>query len=138
MLKTTRTMNTYLKVHLKAEFGISPARFDVMAQLSRAEEPVMMSDISQGLMVTGGNVTSLIDGMERDGLVIRQHSKTDRRVTAIGMTAAGKALFDRASVANKAWVNALLSDVSAEELQELLELLVVVRSSARRASGDKS
>ena len=39
-----------------------------------------MSELSQRMMVTGGNVTGITDGLEKEGLVIRQVDPTDRRV----------------------------------------------------------
>ena len=51
-------------------------RFDYLAQLHRFrdEQPegLRMSALSRYLMVTGGNVTSLTDELEKSGLVLDQ------------------------------------------------------------------
>jgi len=43
-----------------------------MAQLERAPEGLKMSELSQRMMVTGGNVTGITDGLEKEGLVVRE------------------------------------------------------------------
>ena len=62
------------------EFGTTLPRFDLMAQLERAPEGLRMSELSQRMMVTGGNVTGITDGLEKEGLVVREVDSADRRV----------------------------------------------------------
>ena len=137
LLTTTRMMNTHLKSRLKSEFGLSLARFDVMAQLAKSSKPLTMSDVSNLLMGTGGNMTSLTDGMERDGLVARLRSATDRRVIGVELTQKGAALFEQAASENTTWVNELFTDMSLEQLILLRELIGDLKNSASRAGMDE-
>ena len=50
-----------------------------MAQLERHPEGLKMSELSRRLMVTGGNVTGITDQLEKEGLVVRDADRTDRR-----------------------------------------------------------
>lgn len=133
MLSTSRMIDKKLTRRLIDTFGISVARFEVLALLARAGEPRMMSEISSQLKVTGGNVTTLVDAMEKDGLVTRVRSTSDRRIIAINLTAAGKDLFERAAEANDAWVSQALSKLSASQMTTLHELVGQLRASAIEA-----
>ena len=73
---------------------MSLARFDYMAQLYRQPEGLRMRDLSRRLMVTGGNVTGLTDELERDGLVLREASPTDRRAWIVRLTPQGRSSFE--------------------------------------------
>lgn len=129
LLGTTRKIEVHLSAKLKAAYGISGARLDVMSRLARVRTPVMMRDISNDLMVTSGNVTSLVDAMERDALVRRVRSKSDRRVIGIELTAKGRSLFNKAAKANTAWVNTTFAEMSSEKLEALHELVRELRAS---------
>ena len=54
---------------LRARFATTLPRFDLMAALERAPDGLTMGELSRRLMVSGGNVTSIVGGLERDGLV---------------------------------------------------------------------
>ncbi len=51
-----------------------------------------MSELTNDLGVTHGAATGTIDRLERDGLVLRSHSPTDRRVVQVSLTPAGQQL----------------------------------------------
>lgn len=81
-----------------AERGISRGRFTVMMHLAMNEalgnEDPSPSAIAESLGVTRATMTQLLDGLEKDGLVVRRNAANDRRSQTIYMTAAGRALFD--------------------------------------------
>ena len=76
---------------LHQAFETTLPRFDVLAQLYRADKPLSMGELSQRLMVTNGNITGLVDRLEREGKVARSHSPADRRVQMVSQTTAGRA-----------------------------------------------
>ena len=49
-----------------------------------------MSELSRLLMVTGGNVTAIVDQLEKEGLVERLDEPADRRAFRIRLTRAGE------------------------------------------------
>jgi DNA-binding MarR family transcriptional regulator len=49
------------------------------------EGPQRMADLADALEVTPRNVTSLVDGLEQEGLVRRRPHPTDRRATIVGL-----------------------------------------------------
>ena len=48
------------------------AQFDVIAQLSREKDWTTPAELSRRLLVTAGNLTGLLDRMQKSGLVLRQ------------------------------------------------------------------
>src|ERR1700674_3672138 len=63
----------------------SYSRMRLLCQL-HDDGPRRMADLASGLDVTPRNVTTLVDGLERDGLVRRRPHPTDRRATVIELT----------------------------------------------------
>ena len=52
--------------------------------------PMNLSDISEKLLCTGGNITTVVDNLEKQQLAKRIPSKTDRRQYEIHLTQKGK------------------------------------------------
>ena len=70
------------------ESGVSYARLRLLGVL-HVQGPQIMSGLREDLGVSARYVTSLVNGLERDGLVRRVPHPTDRRATVIEATAKG-------------------------------------------------
>src|SRR3990172_11903220 len=66
------------------------AQFDVLAQLSRSTNGSTPAELSRHLLVTAGNITGLVDRMEKAGLVSRTPDPKDRRTIRLHLTDKGK------------------------------------------------
>jgi DNA-binding MarR family transcriptional regulator len=108
---------------LHQEFETTLPRFDVLAQLHRAEKPLSMGELSQRLMVTNGNVTGLVDRLAREGKVARSASADDRRVQMVSLTDDGEAQFADMARDNRTWVTLMMASLSRDEKQALFGLL---------------
>jgi DNA-binding MarR family transcriptional regulator len=75
---------------LEAEQGLPIAFFDVLAQLTQAGGRLRMSELADAVLLSRSGVTRLVDRMERDGLVRREHCPTDRRAMYTTITPVGK------------------------------------------------
>lgn len=64
-------------------------QFDVLAQLCREEEGLTFSALSERLLVTAGNLTGIVDRLEKQGYVRRETNPRDRRQTFIRVTEEG-------------------------------------------------
>jgi len=89
-----------------------------------------MNALSRLLMVTGGNVTAIVDQLEREGLVERLDEPEDRRAFRIRLTRAGERSFADMARAHEEWIVELLGGLSRREHEELLKLLARVKTSA--------
>jgi len=119
-----------VRSRLRSRFGTTLPRFDLMAQLERHPEGLKMSALSRLLMVTGGNVTGIVDQLEKEGLVERLAAPGDRRAFRIRLTRAGERSFAEMARAHEEWIVELLGGLTRREHEELLRLLARVKSSA--------
>ena len=130
LLTCTQLIERRVRSGLREEFGTTLPRFDLMAQLERHPEGLKMNELSRLLMVTGGNVTAIVDQLEKEGLVERLDEPADRRAFCIRLTRAGDKTFAEMARAHEQWVVALLSGLSRREHEELLKLLAKLKQHA--------
>src|SRR5690554_2896412 len=86
---------------MRGQFGSTLPRFDLMAHLATAPRGMRMSDLSLRMMVTNGNITGIVDQLERDGLVERLKVDSDRRSSVIRLTPEGRQTHRRMSATYK-------------------------------------
>jgi len=115
---------------LREEFGTTLPRFDLMAQLERHPEGLRMNELSRLLMVTGGNITAIVDQLEKEGQVERLDDSADRRAFRIRLTRSGEKSFLEMARAHEQWVVELLGGLSRKEHDELLKLLAKLKQHA--------
>ena len=127
LLSCTNPVEAAIRSRLRAEFGITLARFDLMAQLERNPAGLKMSELSRRLMVSGGNITGLTDQLEKEGLVARAATPDDRRVYTVRLTPAGRALFGRMAAAHERWVIGLFSALSSNERSHVYRQLAKLK-----------
>lgn len=108
---------------LRAEFGATLARFDVLSAVDRGgPDGVSLGEISRMLMVTNGAITGLVERLRADGLVdVRAGS--DRRVQVVRLTDEGERRFRAMARAHEAWIEDLFSALDPAESDQLLRLL---------------
>lgn len=73
------------------EYGLTTPQFGVLEALYHLG-PLSLGELAEKLLVTGGNVTYVMDRLEDQGLVYRQRSPQDRRVIQAKLTEAGRKL----------------------------------------------
>jgi DNA-binding MarR family transcriptional regulator len=116
---------------LKREYGSTLPRFDLLAQLERHPEGLRLGTLSERLLVTGGNVTWLVNSLEAEGLVARRRAPDDGRAWIVALTAEGRRAFASMARAHERWIAALLGDLSPRERTQLHSLLGHLKSSIR-------
>lgn len=118
-----------LRTLFRDNFSVTLPQFDVLSELERAGQPLTMSQLSRELMVSNGNVTGVIDRLERSGLVQRRRAEHDRRVQFIELTKKGRKQFDQVAEHHENWLAGLLSELSLTDMAELQRLLLKARNS---------
>src|SRR3954452_24903817 len=130
LLTCTQLIERQVRSRLREQFSSTLPRFDLMSQLERHREGLKMNELSRMLMVTGGNVTAIVDQLENEGLVERLDEPADRRAFRIRLTRGGDKTFAEMARAHEDWVVELLSGLTRREQDELLKLLAKVKSHA--------
>ncbi|ADZ70283.1 MarR family winged helix-turn-helix transcriptional regulator [Polymorphum gilvum] len=130
LLGVTRHAEAHLREFLRVNHDTTLPRFDVMAALYRRREPLTMSELSRLLLVSNGNATTVVDRLERDGLVRRVPSETDRRTVHVSLTDEGLRQFEGLAVDHEREVNALFSGLSEADLDAITDILKRMRKEA--------
>jgi DNA-binding MarR family transcriptional regulator len=127
LLTCTQLIERQVRSRLREKFATTLPRFDLMAQLERQRDGLKMNELSRMLMVTGGNITAIVDQLEHEGLVERLDDAADRRAFRIRLTRTGERTFAEMARAHEEWVVELLAGLSRREQEELLKLLAKVK-----------
>lgn len=101
--------------------GLTHGQFAVLEALFHLGS-LNQSDLARKLLRSGGNVTVVIDNLEKRGLVHRERQKQDRRMVAVSLTGSGRRLIARIFPQHAEAITAEMSRLSREE-QELLRAL---------------
>ena len=123
LLTCSQLIERQVRTRLRSRFGITLPRFDLLSQLERNPGGLKMNELSRLLMVTGGNVTAIVDQLEKEGLVERLDEPADRRAWRVRLTRAGNKAFAEMARAHEEWVVELLSGVSRRDSDALMQLL---------------
>ncbi len=123
LLTCTQLIERAVRARLRDRFGTTLPRFDLMSQLWRYPGGLKMNELSRHLMVTGGNITGIVDPLEKDGLVERTAEPADRRAYRVRLTRAGRKAFAEMARTHEEWIVELLAGFSRREHAEIYKLL---------------
>jgi MarR family 2-MHQ and catechol resistance regulon transcriptional repressor len=85
--------------------------------------PLSLGDLADKLLVTGGNVTFVMDRLEAQGLVTRYRSESDRRVVLARLTDSGRELVARVFPEHAEYIERLCRHLTPDEQDEMRRLL---------------
>ncbi len=123
-----------LRRSLNAEFGLTLPTFDILAQIDRPPLGPTMGELSKRLMVSKGNVTDLIERLEKRGFVMRALDQRDGRVQHVYLTVKGRKLLARVIPVHDACVRKIMSGVERGRLADLHTALGRIKRSVSSAS----
>ena len=114
------TLSSQLSESLRT-FNLTESQFAVVELLYHLG-PMNLSDISEKLLCTGGNITTVVDNLEKQQLAKRISSKTDRRQYEIHLTQKGKQHIEKLFPAHVQRIVREFSVLSAAEQEEFARL----------------
>ena len=123
-----RTADLFLDADVRGlrRHGLSTGARILLATLEGAAGPLSQSAIAERMIITGASVSSLVDTLERKGLVRRVRSATDRRTTLVELTDAATPVID-AYLAEVTTLHAHeFAGLDEEERETLVTLLAKV------------
>lgn len=123
ILGVTRMAEAHLREFLRVEHDTTLPRFDVMAALYRRRVPLSMSELSRLLLVSNGNATTVVDRLEKDGLVRRVPFEADRRTVHVSLTDEGLAQFEKLAADHEREVDQLFARLTDADLDALKDIL---------------
>jgi DNA-binding MarR family transcriptional regulator len=117
-----------------ARLGIDAATLDLLATLRRAGRPYRLTAgaIAERTLVSAGAISQRVARAEREGLVARERSGDDGRVTYVTLTAKGHALIERSVDDLLRYEESLLAALTPTQRDDLAELLRILLASLTR------
>jgi len=104
------------------EYDLTTPQFGVLEALYHLG-PLSLGELADKLLVTGGNVTYVMDRLEEQGLVYRERSPDDRRVIQAKLTEAGRARIIEVFPGHAEYVAAVAGHLDSDEQEQLRTLL---------------
>ena len=104
-----------------ADHGLAASRISALCALHEAE-PLCPRDIACRLSQTRGNITMILDDLEKRGFVERRHEGVNRRFRAVYLTAEGRRFIAALKPRRARAVAAELKGLSRSDLRTLLRL----------------
>src|SRR5258708_3681273 len=133
LLSCTVRIESRIRLGLRREFNTTLPRFDLMAQLERSGGGLRMNELSQRMMVSGGNVTGITDQLEREGLVVRTPYPGDRRAFNVKLTGTGLKRFREMAARHEQWIIELLGGLSRDEKATMINELWKLKTTINAA-----
>ena len=114
-----------------APLGLAPAQFMVLLELWQ-DDGLTQRDLVERLDVEQATMANTLARMDRDGLITRRPSETDRRARVVEITPKARVMRDAAIAAAKAQNEAALAGLTGTERDELLRLMRKVIGAMKR------
>jgi DNA-binding MarR family transcriptional regulator len=110
-LQASQALFNELDRQLQRDRGISHADYEILVQLSEAEDGRMrMSELAERALFSRSRLSHAVARLEKDGLVAREDCDTDRRGTFAVLTARGGRALEQAAPGHVETVRSLLFD----------------------------
>lgn len=120
------------------QWNLTLPQFDVLAELARTDDRgFTFIELSRLLLVTSGNLTGIVDRLERDQLVRREPAPDDRRVIRVKLTAKGRKLNEEMLPKHANDIHEVLAGLPRADLQQLIDLLGELRDYLRARGDDR-
>lgn len=107
-----------------ARFGLSPVKFNALVHLQyNGDVGLALSELGEKMLVSGANITGLVDRLERDGLVYRENDQRDRRIVRAKITPRARDLLCKIMPEHSKFIGVILSALDHDEKESFIGLL---------------
>ncbi len=122
-IKLTRAVDSlYARLARRGALGdLTLSQFGVLEALYHLGS-MSQSEICSKLLKSGGNMTLVIDNLEKHGLVQRNQHTQDRRITKVTLTPAGRDLIEEVLPGQVAAIVEEMNTITSDEQKELGQL----------------
>ncbi|OKI20956.1 MarR family transcriptional regulator [Streptomyces sp. CB03911] len=134
LFATTHQLRIFVDGRLR-EHGASVARLRALRVLARTGEPLRMRDLSDLLGNAPRTTTTIVDSLERDGLVERIRHPEDRRAFLLALTDLGARHYQEAEELDGVALAVATGTLAPAEREQLRALLGRIRQAVADAAG---
>ncbi len=103
------------------QLGIPPGQFAIL-ELLHNQDSQLQTSLAHGLQSTAGNITQVIDKLEKKRLVKRTRLRDDRRKIEVALSKNGKDLMNRVYPVYAAKLGSLMNGFNQQDLKRLKEI----------------
>ncbi len=104
-----------------AALGLTPSQFGALETLLHLG-PLCQRELGEKLLKSGGNITMVVDNLEKRGWVRRERQKDDRRMITVRLTPEGRRLISRIFPGHVAEIVREMQHLTGSEQQKLRRL----------------
>ena len=108
-------------------YGLTEATWLPLLRIARSDAPMRQNELAASLSLDGSSVVRLLDSLESSGLVERCEDIADRRAKSLALTTRGRRTVDEVERVSLEIRDAVLGEVSDDDLMRSLRLLETVR-----------
>ena len=95
--QTFRVIQAHIDERLRAETDLSWPEFELLMRLElAADHPLQMSEIAAQLVGSPSGTTRIADRLEKDGLIVRETPRENRRIVRVQLTDHGRKVLGEA------------------------------------------
>ena len=120
LVRAAERVSARVNRHL-AEHGLTVSQFGVLEALYHLG-PLYLSELARKILKTGGNLTMVVDNLEKRGLAERCPDTKDRRFVRVAITPKGRKLIASIFPAHARGIADALAALSASEQEDLAAL----------------
>ncbi|GAL18968.1 MarR family winged helix-turn-helix transcriptional regulator [Vibrio maritimus] len=126
LMRIAKYMETKV-ADLHKKYDLKLGEFDVLATLRRSGKPYRLtpSELIDTMMLTSGAMTNRLDKLETKGLILREHSKEDRRSVTVQLTKDGLILIDKLIEEHADVQKSLVKSMTSAQKKQANQLLKV-------------
>ena len=117
LIRTTETISANIHSYLKV-IGLTVSQFGVLEALYHLG-PMCQKDIAAKILKSTGNITTVIDNLEKRGLVVRERNDADRRYFNILLTEEGSTLVKNFFPSHAERITEEMNRLTMDEQKEL-------------------
>lgn len=119
LVRATEAVSVAL--HRRLAGRLTSSQFGVLEALFHLG-PLCQGDLASKLLRSGASTTSVVEGLEKRGLVVRQRTEEDKRFVRVALTGKGRRLIQELFPEHAATLARLLAALQPREQDELRRL----------------
>jgi MarR family 2-MHQ and catechol resistance regulon transcriptional repressor len=120
LARAANTVLSYTNANLEPA-GLSPSQFAVLEALYHVG-PLRLGDLARRILKSSGNLTLVVDNLEKHGLVQRRKQGDDKRFILATITPAGEKLISSIFPNHARRITEIMGRLTSEEQEQLSNL----------------
>lgn len=120
LMRAAETIARRVSAELEPE-GLTMSRFGVLEALLHLG-PMCQKDLGRKILKSTGNITMVVDNLERDGLVRRERDAEDRRYVTVHLTEEGRERIRSVFPDHARSITRMMNALRPDEQEELSRL----------------